>query len=67
MNELEAELDPKMFFRCSRQHIINLEDIVKMESTWNAKLILRLRRYPEKEFEVSSDSRTEPKEKLNQS
>ena len=66
MNELEAELDPKMFFRCSRQHIINIEDIVKMESTWNAKLILRLRRYPEKDFEVSRDRVKELKEKLNQ-
>lgn len=66
MNELENELDPKMFFRCSRQYIINIEDIVRIDSTWNAKLILKLRRYPEKDFEVSRDRVKELKEKLNQ-
>lgn len=66
LNELENELDPKMFFRCSRQYLINIEDIVKIESTWNAKLILKLRRFPDVEFEVSRDRVKELKEKLNQ-
>lgn len=66
LNELEGEMDPNMFFRCSRQSIINIDDIVKIESTWNAKLILKLRRYPDKDFEVSRDRVKELKEKLNQ-
>ena len=66
LNELETELDPKMFFRCSRQYLINIEDIIKIESTWNAKLILKLRRFPDVDFEVSRDRVKELKEKLNQ-
>lgn len=65
MNELEMEMDPKLFFRCSRQYMINIEDIVKIESTWNAKLILKLRRFTDKKFEVSRDRVKELKDKLN--
>lgn len=65
MNELETEINPDIFFRCNRQYIINIEDIVRIDSTWNAKLIIRLRRFPGIDFEVSRDRVKELKEKLN--
>lgn len=55
MNNLEEELDPSMFFRINRQCIINIDDIVNIEMTWNGKLKLWLRHFKGQEFEVSRD------------
>lgn len=62
---LEQELDPTMFFRINRQCIINLDDIVKIEMTWNGKLKLKLRHYDNLELEVSRDRVNDFKERLN--
>ena len=65
MNNLEEELDPSMFFRINRQCIINIDDIVNIEMTWNGKLKLWLRHFREQEFEVSRDRVNNLKDCLN--
>ena len=55
MNELESELDPAIFFRINRQCIINIDDIVNIEMTWNGKLKLQLRHFKDQVFEVSRE------------
>lgn len=65
MNSLEEELDPSMFFRINRQCIINIDDIVNIEMTWNGKLKLWLRHFKDQEFEVSRDRVNNLKDCLN--
>lgn len=65
MNELEDELDPATFFRINRQCIVNLDDIINIEMTWNNKLKLQLRHFNGEIFEVSRDRANDLKELLN--
>lgn len=65
MNDLENELDPAMFFRINRQCIINLDDIINIEMTWNGKLKLKLRHFNDQTFEVSRDRVNALKDCLN--
>jgi len=65
MSNLEEELDPSMFFRINRQCIINIDDIVNIEMTWNGKLKLWLRHFKDQEFEVSRDRVNNLKDCLN--
>lgn len=65
ISSLEQELDPTMFFRINRQCIINFDDIVNIEMTWNGKLRLKLRHYSDLELEVSRDRVNDFKESLN--
>ncbi len=43
LNALEERLDPKIFFRANRKHIINLHLIEKVESYFNGGLLLELK------------------------
>jgi two-component system LytT family response regulator len=43
LNALEERLDPKVFFRANRKHIINLQLIDKVESYFNGGLLLELK------------------------
>jgi len=42
LNSLEERLDPKLFFRANRKHIINLRTIDKVEPYFNGGLLLEL-------------------------
>jgi two-component system LytT family response regulator len=42
LNALEERLDPKVFFRANRKHIINLRSIDKVEPYFNGGLLLEL-------------------------
>lgn len=42
LNALEERLDPKVFFRANRKHIINLRTIDKVEPYFNGGLLLEL-------------------------
>jgi two-component system, LytTR family, response regulator len=42
LQTLEARLDPQLFFRVSRQHIINLRAVRKVEPWFDGGLLLRL-------------------------
>ena len=43
LNSLEERLDPKIFFRANRKHIVNLHMIDKVESYFNGGLLLELK------------------------
>ena len=43
LNALEARLDPAVFFRASRQHIVNLRSIESVESTSDDTYIIHLK------------------------
>jgi two-component system, LytTR family, response regulator len=43
LNALEERLDPKVFFRANRKHIINMRMIEKMEPYFNGGLLLELK------------------------
>lgn len=43
LNALEDRLDPKVFFRTNRKHIVNLRMIEKVEPYFNGGLLLELR------------------------
>lgn len=43
LNELEERLDPKIYFRANRKHIINLKWIQSMDSWFNGGLMVKLR------------------------
>jgi two-component system LytT family response regulator len=43
LNALEAKLDPAVFFRASRQHIVNLRFIESVESTSDDTYIIHLK------------------------
>lgn len=43
LNQLEARLDPQLFFRINRQQMINLEWIEHIDTWFNGKLKIRLR------------------------
>lgn len=43
LNALEERLDPKVFFRANRKHIINLHMVDKVESYFNGGLLLELK------------------------
>jgi len=43
LNALEERLDPKIFFRANRKHIVNLHMIEKVESYFNGGLLLELK------------------------
>lgn len=43
LNQLEQRIDPKVFFRASRQHIINLQWIEKIDSWFDNGLLIHLK------------------------
>lgn len=43
LNALEDRLDPKLFFRANRKHIVNLRMIEKVEPYFNGGLLLEIR------------------------
>ena len=43
LNALEERLDPKIFYRANRKHIVNLHMIDKVESYFNGGLLLELK------------------------
>ncbi|NBV30576.1 MAG: LytTR family transcriptional regulator, partial [Chitinophagaceae bacterium] len=43
LNALEDRLDPKVFFRTNRKHIVNLRMIEKVEPYFNGGLLLELK------------------------
>ena len=43
MNALEAELDPKAFFRASRSALVQLDQVAEIEHAEASDFILRLR------------------------
>ncbi|NAW50065.1 response regulator [Elizabethkingia argentiflava] len=46
LEELERQLDPKMFFRANRQFIIHIDAVIQVFNYFNGKLKLQLKKHP---------------------
>lgn len=55
MEELEEELNPVVFFRANRQHILNVDSIGSIHNYYNGKLKITLERAPKREVIVSRE------------
>lgn len=55
LEELEQQLNPKLFFRANRQFIIHIDAIRQIHNYFNGKLKVELKDYPETEIIISRD------------
>lgn len=55
MDELEKQLNPKVFFRANRQYLININHILSISNYFNNRLIIRLKGYDNEEIIISRD------------
>ncbi len=55
LEELEKQLDPKIFFRANRQFIVNIQAVAHIHNYFNGKLKLDLHQNPETEILVSRE------------
>jgi two-component system response regulator LytT len=55
MDELEDQLDPNIFFRANRQHIINISSIKEIHNYFNGKLKVILHQHPDTEVIISRE------------
>lgn len=53
LNSLEERLDPKLFFRCNRKHIVNLNFIEKIEPWFSGGLQITLKGEKAEKIEIS--------------
>ena len=53
LNSLEERLDPKLFFRCNRKHIVNLNFIDKIEPGFSGGLQVTLKGEKAEKIEIS--------------
>jgi two-component system LytT family response regulator len=53
LNSLEERLDPKLFFRCNRKHIVNLNFIEKIEPWFSGGLQVTLKGEKGEKIEIS--------------
>jgi len=56
LNSVASELDPKKFFRINRKQIIHFESILKLDTYFNNRMILKLQPDSKQEFIVSRDN-----------
>lgn len=55
LDELEKQLDPKIFFRANRQFIVNIESVTSLHNFFGGKLKLHLKPEPEESVVVSRE------------
>lgn len=55
MDELESQLDPKLFFRANRQYIIHIDAIDQIYNHFNSKLVVVIKNNPGLEIIVSRE------------
>lgn len=62
MGDIESQLDPAKFFRASRQYIIGIASIERIDFSFNYKLSVRLIGYPQVNVIVSKEKSAQLKE-----
>lgn len=62
LNDIEAQLDPTKFFRASRQYIIGIDSIERIHFSFNYKLSVKLKNYPQVNIVVSKEKSAQLKE-----
>lgn len=66
LDGLEAQLNPRSFFRANRQYIIHIDSIAQIKHFFGAKLMVRLKGYPDVEVVISREKAADFKQWLNQ-
>lgn len=62
LNDIEAQLDPDKFFRASRQYIIGIDSIERIHFSFNYKLSVKLKNYPQVDILMSKEKSAQLKE-----
>lgn len=62
LNDIEAQLDPTRFFRASRQYIIGIDSIERIHFSFNYKLSVKLKNYPQVDILLSKEKSAQLKE-----
>lgn len=65
LDALVSQLDPDVFFKVSRQSIVHINAISKLQTNWLRKVHLQLRYYPDVEIPVSKNNVSELKKWLD--
>ena len=55
LSDLEQQLNPNLFFRVSRQYMVNIERIDKLTNFFKYKMTISLHGFPELRIVVSKD------------
>lgn len=55
LDDMEAQLDPKQFFRATRQHIVNVGSVQRISNWFNRKIKVILSEYPDAEIVVGKE------------
>lgn len=55
LDDLEQELDPRLFFRANRQYILHIDCIEQIHNYFNSKLKVVVRNYPQIEIIISRE------------
>lgn len=66
LDKLEKQLDPTLFFRVSRQFILHIDAITKVENWFNGKLVVKTRPEAVEKIVVSRERARVFKEWINQ-
>ena len=62
LGDIEAQLDPAKFFRANRQYIIGIDSVEHIHFSYNHKLSVRLKGYPNVNIIVSKERAAQLKE-----
>ncbi len=65
LNDLEQQLNPELFFRVSRQHIVNINSIDKLNNFLKYKMTISLHGFPDVRIIVSKDKISQVKNWLD--
>jgi DNA-binding LytR/AlgR family response regulator len=55
LEELEQQLNPKLFFRANRQFIVHIDAVIQLHNHFNGKLKVEIKKNPKIELVVSRD------------
>ena len=62
LNDIEGQLDPAKFFRSNRQFIIGIDSIERLNFSFNYRLAVRLKDYPNVDIIVSKEKSVQLRE-----
>lgn len=65
LDDIENQLDPMLFFRATRQHIINVSSVLRISKWFNRKLKVILSEYPDTDIVVCKEKATRLKQWLD--
>ena len=55
LDDIDTQLDPMLFFRATRQHIVNISSVQRISNWFNRKIKIILSEYPDAEIVVGKE------------